>query len=345
MRTVIGYLLILMLAGPTVAMDDELGRRASWNQPSLLEAKATLDTWLDDLKLEDALVAQIDEIWSGLEESSDSAGVLERTAQTIALAMPEARPLIELCQSVETTETNSHVVLLNSAEMPRLVRNHLRLLYGCWLVEQRMFDESLEQLGDLEPKDVVDPATLLFFQSVAAHRLIDSERCLSTLQRLLEREATLPRRYVELAKLMRVDLKPFKKDSLDEIARMMRNVENRLDLGRAGKRVRQEEEDVIAKLDKLIEKMEEAEADANQGAGGSGGAKQPPGAPLPDSIPAGGSGPGNVDPRKLGNKSGWGNLPAKARQEALQQISREFPSHYRDAIEQYFKRIAQEDGG
>ena len=62
MRTVIGYLLISMLAGPAVAMDDELGRRASWNQPSLLEAKATLDAWLDDLKLEDALVAQIDEI-------------------------------------------------------------------------------------------------------------------------------------------------------------------------------------------------------------------------------------------------------------------------------------------
>jgi hypothetical protein len=35
-------------------------------------------------------------------------------------------------------------------------------------------------------------------------------------------------------------------------------------------------------------------------------------------------------------------MPPKEREEAMQQIIREFPSHYRDVIEQYFKRLATE---
>jgi hypothetical protein len=55
-----------------------------------------------------------------------------------------------------------------------------------------------------------------------------------------------------------------------------------------------------------------------------------------------GKGPGKVDKKPIGDQQGWGNLPAKERQEAMQQIGRRFPSHYREAVEQYFKRLAQE---
>ena len=47
--------------------------------------------------------------------------------------------------------------------------------------------------------------------------------------------------------------------------------------------------------------------------------------------------------RNIGNKSGWGDLPPKEREEAMQQIGRDFPSHYRDVIEQYFRRLAAEE--
>ena len=56
----------------------------------------------------------------------------------------------------------------------------------------------------------------------------------------------------------------------------------------------------------------------------------------------GGKGPGNVTKRGVGNTAGWGDLPPKQREEALQQIGREFPAHYRDVIEQYFRRLAAE---
>ena len=44
--------------------------------------------------------------------------------------------------------------------------------------------------------------------------------------------------------------------------------------------------------------------------------------------------------RDLGVGDDWGRLPPHDREQALQQIGREFPPHYREAIEQYFKRLA-----
>ena len=55
-----------------------------------------------------------------------------------------------------------------------------------------------------------------------------------------------------------------------------------------------------------------------------------------------GKGPGEVAKKNIGSESGWGDLPPKEREEAIQQIGRDFPPHYRDAIEQYFRRLAAE---
>ena len=52
--------------------------------------------------------------------------------------------------------------------------------------------------------------------------------------------------------------------------------------------------------------------------------------------------PMQVDRRDIGNKSGWGDLPPKEREQALQQIGRESPAHYRELVEQYFRELANE---
>ena len=55
------------------------------------------------------------------------------------------------------------------------------------------------------------------------------------------------------------------------------------------------------------------------------------------------AGPGEVTKKNIGSESGWGDLPPKQREEAMQQIGRDFPSHYRDAIEEYFRKLAAEE--
>jgi hypothetical protein len=52
--------------------------------------------------------------------------------------------------------------------------------------------------------------------------------------------------------------------------------------------------------------------------------------------------PGKVDPRDIGHSADWGNMNDKDREQALQEIGREFPSHYREVIEEYFRQLATE---
>jgi hypothetical protein len=139
---------------------------------------------------------------------------------------------------------------------------------------------------------------------------------------------------------MEADIKPLKVDSLDEVARLMDDVRRRLGLGHAGKKVRKEEEDIIAKLEKMIEEMEKQQQQQQQQSG-SGGSPMPAN-PMQDSQAADQKGPGNVDSKNIGKKDGWGNLPPKERQEVLQQIGRDLPAHFRETIEEYFKRLAQD---
>ena len=54
-------------------------------------------------------------------------------------------------------------------------------------------------------------------------------------------------------------------------------------------------------------------------------------------------GPGKIDHKDIGHNAGWGNMNDKDREKAMQEIGREFPSHYREVIEEYFRRLAAEE--
>src|SRR5690606_7634768 len=114
-----------------------------------------------------------------------------------------------------------------------------------------------ETLAGLEVANVCDPATLLFYRAAAEHHLLKKDECLADVRLLPQRENELPSRFAKLAQLMQADMEPLKADSVDEIARLMQVVERRLDLGRAGTRVREEEQQIVDKLDKLIENIEQ----------------------------------------------------------------------------------------
>ena len=355
----------------------EKSETASWRPCDPAEARTRVLAWLDERDVDEATRAKAAEHWpadSAPSESarrrspdlaenqhgvgrpahsasenqygvgrpahsaSDSTELLGRLVRTIALVDEDARGLVDLCSKPAADGALPSQAWLADPKRAPLVAGNLRLWYGRWLAQGAMFDESREQLVGLEPEDVVDPATLLFYQAVVHHRLLDQEAGMKALERLLAGVDQSPRRYAAVARLMQADLKGLKPDSLDHIARRMDDVRRRLDLGRSGPKVRKIEDGVIESLDKLIEKLE---AQRQQASAASSGSFQPA-SPAEESRPMGGKGRGEVTKRKIGTESGWGDLPPKRREEALQQIGREFPSHYRDVIEQYFRKLANE---
>jgi hypothetical protein len=241
--------------------------------------------------------------------------------------------------------------LIANGAIPSWIKPDLQLAFCRSLIQNQWIDEAWGRLQNLEFESLSDPSTWLFSTGVCHHFLLQKQPCIDALKKLLEREAEIPSRYAITSRLMLSDIEPLKQDSLDEVARMMNDVERRLALGRTGRMVRDQEQAIIQKLDKMIEQMEDQQRQQQQQQQqrqqqrqkqqGRQRQQQQQEQPADQSQPSGGNGPGDVDEKDIGDKSGWGNLPPAARQEALQSITKDLPSHYREVIEAYFKRLSK----
>jgi hypothetical protein len=311
------------------ALDDELAREPSWTAPTRTELHDRTTAWL---------ATRGDTATAAIEAWDESAEPLDAIVAVIRRADPRAA-------AVDASAADpAAAAWLDGSDIDSFERDTLRLWLARELVRCDRFDEALPLLAGLDLATSVDPATLLFHRAACQHWLLDAEAAVDSLDQLLERAGQIPVRYERVARLLRADIAGLEEGSLDHIARRMRDITRRLDLGRAGPTTRQVQDSVVASLDRLIKDLEDQQQQGAAGsagagggaAGGQGGAA----APMDDSRLAGGQGKGEVQARDVGSGDGWGNLPPHAREAALQQIGREFPPHYREAIELYFKRLA-----
>jgi len=210
------------------------------------------------------------------------------------------------------------------------------------LVQARLFDEAKKVLEELTPENSIDPAGVLIHKAVVHHHFSEREEGLAALkefQTITERE-TVSRRSAELAKLLQFEWeRQTREDESESIARQMNDVRRRLGQGRTDDDTQATEEDVLQALENLIQRLEEQAEQQRQRQRGQGNPQ--PNSPPEDAERSELRAPGNVDRRDFTPGDHWGNLPAKDRDEALLRIEREFPPHYRDIIEQYFREMAR----
>jgi hypothetical protein len=321
----------------------DLERPPSWSIPARADVRRRLLEWLDAVAATAPAdsVAAVREAWPEREPADPSTDLLDLVMDSFARIDPRAAALQR--GAVGNREAApADVEWLTGSATAAFERDAVRLWLGRERVRRDRFDEGLALLADLDPATAVDPAALLFHRAACQHWLLEADVAVETLDRLLERSGEIPVRYERVARLLRADIAALEDESLDHIARRMRDVTRRLDLGRAGPRTLAVQDGVIESLDKLIKAIEQQQQQQSQSqsSGGAGGGNGNDGTPMDDSRIAGGKGAGEVTKRDIGDTDGWGKLPPHKREEALQQIGREFPAHYREAIEQYFKRLA-----
>ncbi len=318
-------------------------KKSVWSYPSYVEARQMVAAALDEMKLPAAAIQNALRAWPESEIGPAPTQWLDALAETFHSASPALGELVDRARVARKTLSIPEFSSIEAEPLPVFVKNHVRLMAGRWLAQHGYYDEALEMMAGLEPNSLIDPATLLFHTATAHHQLLHKEECLTFVSKLLENESSIPGRYRSLAQLMQADFQPLEADSLDETSRLMESVERRLGHARAGKRVRDEEDAVVSKLDKLIEDLEKQREEQQKQQQSGGASTAPPSKPMQDSQAAGGKGPGNVDPKKTGSLGAWGNIPPKQRQEALQQLGRDLPAHYREVVEEYFRKLASEE--
>jgi hypothetical protein len=334
-RISVAAVLLLVLARVSAA--DQL-----YAPPSEADVRKAALAWAQSRNSDPELMTTVAAQWDfqGAPTSPDDR--FDALIRTFYLVDADARTLIDACRAGDFARlSEGFPVLSGQAEDPFFTAN-LQYFFARYLAVLTMYDESLELFAQLDPAKVIDPAGCLFYKAVCEHSLLRKEEGLATLKALLTSTEDVPVRYSTVAGLMQADLEALQDQSLDQVARQMRDVERRLALGRAGQQVQRVEERIVTTLDDIIEKLEQ-----QQGGGGGGGSGSGPMSPnqapqgANDSYVGGIKGKGEVDPEKLGHKHGWGQLPDKAQAAAKELINQQFPFHYRQAVEEYLKRIAQ----
>lgn len=310
---------------------------AAWQPAEPAAVRARLEKWLADQPLDEAARGRGLDVWKDAAPSSPDE-LLNLVVESLAAVDPRVAELVASTAQPAGAGDLPDLAWLAAADADSPLAD-VRLWYGRWLVHQSLVDEAGELVGGLTPAQVSDPAALLFFQAVVAYQLLERDAGLTAIDQLLAGDEHAPQRYLTVARLMQKDLDRLREDSLDHISRRMDDIRRRLDLGRANPKVQTIERGVVESLDKLIKELEEQQQQQQSSGNAS---NMQPRSPAQDSTIRPGKGPGEVTKRDIGSESGWGDLPPKEREEALQQIGRDFPSHYRELIEQYFRNLADE---
>ncbi len=165
------------------------------------------------------------------------------------------------------------------------------------------------------------------------------------LQRFLKDYPGASQRLVVAAEQMRAELLNRQPGQIGEVVDLMHYSGRRLTQTDTGETVRQRQSRIIEILDSMIDEAEEQESSSSSssssGSGGSG--KRSPSQPMPDSfLPGGSAGEGSLQARRRANPAeAWGAMPPAERERILQALRDNFPSRYRQLVEQYYEQLAK----
>jgi hypothetical protein len=304
--------------------------------------RAQAQDWLKAAGKADTLRKEFDAVWA-----SDRP-LLDKLADTFALGDPEAARLLKEARDAAAPAPVAVPALFTDARRPVFFRANLALAYGRDLASRRVYEEALGALKATRPEQVVDPAAYLFTRAVAEYALMKKDDANRSILRLLDDVTDAPERYRMVASLMHFDMVSWRDKDLDWVARMMKNIERRLDLTRGGPVTQDMQKKVVLQLDDMIKKLEEMQKQANGPGSGKGrrpaGNTNRPNGPASDDYITNVGGPGNVDRKRLHEiAENWGKMPDKERAEAMLQLTRNMPPRHRELIENYFKNLAKSE--
>ena len=325
---------------PTFGADDV------YSPPTAADARTKALQWVAERGVTDkAVLEAVGKEWAVEGNSFPAEEIFQRVIRTLTAADADSKRIVDACQEAVPVATWPREVIPLTDGMTAFSKQHLRLFVGRFLAQRQLYEEALEVLVAVDPKQIVDPASYFFQRAICEHQLLKKGDAMRSLGNLLDNTQNVPERYKAVALLMRHDLEQLKDASLGEVAKKMLDVERRLTLGRGGEKTQKVEEEIVEALDEIIKKAEQQQSGGGGGGGGQGGNQNQSGGAAGDSSVKGATAPGEVDKKDIGNKAGWGSLAPKKAAEAKNVINRNFPSHYREAIEQYFKKLANRPAG
>lgn len=314
---------------------------AAFGRMPVEQIKERLLQWLTLSRTDEATSKQVMELWASRDQTDGLTAeqTLDHLIDSFAIADKSVAQLVESCRSTGTRKSLDY-------EGPRsdaFFRDHVTLYHARWLTQHRFYDEAISMLEVLNPENVVDPASLFFYRAVCRLRLLKPAEAGDDITLLLNNTLDVPSRFRAVAEMMQEEAK-VATEGLPQVARLMSDVQRRLDLGNSDDPVQKREDEVVAALDKLLEEMEKEKQKQQQSADGQGqGQQNQPGQQgAAQSTIKGSTAEGNADRKDLTENGSWGMLDKQAETKARELIRQQFPPNFLDAISRYTRRIAEQ---
>lgn len=303
--------------------------------------KEGLQQWFTLARTDEATTRQAMDIWADGQQIDGLTAeqTLDRLIDSFAIADKSVQQLVDSCRSIGTRKA----IDFEGPRSDAFFRDHVSLYHARWLTQHRFYDEAIAMLEPLDPEKVVDPASLFFYRAVCRLRLLKSTEAGDDITLLLNNTLDVPSRFRAVAEMMKEEAK-VATEGLPQVARLMSDVQRRLDLGNADDPVQKREDEVIAALDKLLEEMEQQKQKQQQQSDGQGQGQQtqPSQQGAAQSRIKGSAAEGDADRKELTENGGWGMLDKQAETKARELIRQQFPPNFLDAISRYTRRIAEQ---
>ncbi len=314
---------------------------AAFGRMPVEQIKERLLQWLTLSRSDEATSKQVMELWSSRDQTDGLTAeqTLDRVIDSFAIADKSVQQLVESCRSTGTRKSLDY----EGARSDAFFRDHVMLYHARWLTQHRFYDEAISMLEALNPENVVDPASLFFYRAVCRLRLLKPAEAGDDITLLLNNTLDVPSRFRAVAEMMKEEA-TVATEGLPQVARLMSDVQRRLDLGNSDDPVQKREDEVVAALDKLLEEMEKEKQKQQQSADGQGqGQQNQPGQQgAAQSTIKGSTAEGNADRKDLAENGSWGMLDKQAETKARELIRQQFPPNFLDAISRYTRRIAEQ---
>jgi hypothetical protein len=339
---------VLLLGGSQAVVGKETDRVVSFGALEATKAetaRAQALSWLKQVgKTDPATLKKFEAVWS-----REDRTVLDRVADSLTLGSAEAARLLGEARDPLAPPPIKVPGIFKDAKQPLFFRANLGLAYARELSNRQVHEEALETLRLFQAEQVVAPTSYLFHRAVCEHALLLKTDASRTIGRLLEDTLGSPERYKTVSALILLDMQTWQEKDLGAVARKMRISERRLDLARGGPQTQKIQKEIELRLKELIKELEnKAKGNCNCNGGGcpggqpgNGGGANPT-TPMQDSQIARNGGTGKVDPAKMRKlMEGWGKMQPREQAKALQELTRGLDPRHREAIENYFRNLAQ----
>ncbi len=301
----------------------------------------------------------IAQMWSKRQPGDDPRAMMRSALAILSPAYGKAMDALDAGRSAEAIETIQPA--LASPEFP--LATHAAMALARALVEEDRLEPGLKALEQIDATrervltDTLVGPEMLFLLGYCRLANLQYDQAIQTLQAFERFYPEAPDQYRLPVRQMLQELAARQPEGLGDVSDLMAYAQRQLKHVRTGEPVQTRQRRAVELLDKLVDDAEQREQQAQQQqaqSGGAGGSQQKGGRAQGHRaaqrgadrsvLPGGESRIGELH-RSARARPGeeWGKMRPEDRERILQAVRQNFPSRYRQLVEQYYKQLAKEE--